>query len=125
MAIWPFRRRVSADPVVTSLPPPRPRWRRWSGWGAQEERLESLKTLAASGRRLSELMDHPGWTEVLEAKEHYQSLATMACRNPEHPEAIRFRSAVEWATLEGFFKELRLRIKRGEQAQEKVDKLVK
>jgi len=70
------------------------------------------------------LTNQPGWTDLLEAKQYYQSLADWKTKTPTLTEKERFQAAVEWATLEGFFKEVYGRMRRGREAEGKLNKVV-
>ena len=115
-----WRTRQGFTPVERSK---RPRLR-WSMAGVKEEHLERLSELAASARRLAELMNHAGWKDMLEAKIYYQALYDHKTKNPDLSEQARFRSACEWAALEGFFIELSARVRRGQDAEKKLGQLV-
>lgn len=101
----------------------RPR-QRWSMVGVREEQVERLAALASSARRLDALMRQPGWKDLLEAKLYYQSLADRRTKNPDASEQERFRAACEWSSLEGFVMELHARVRRGQEAEEKVRQVV-
>lgn len=89
---------------------------RWAFLGMDTSKRSRLAEAATSGRRLQALMDHPGWADVLEAKAYYQALADRQTKTPSLPEAQRFKAACEWASIEGFFQELAMRVRRGKEA---------
>ena len=99
--------------------------RTWSMAGVQASDLSLLQELVSSGERMDSLTNHPGWTDLLEAKQYYQALSDRKTKTPALSEQERFQAAVEWATLEGFFREVYARIHRGRSAATKVSKLVK
>ena len=106
--------------------PKTPRLRRtWSMAGVKSSDASLLQELVSSGHRLTDLMNSPGWTDLLEAKSYYQALSDWKTKTPTLTEKDRFQAAVEWATIEGFFKEVQGRIRRGREAEAKVSKLVR
>ena len=98
--------------------------RTWSMAGVKASDVSLLQELAASARRIEDLTNHPGWKDVLEAKEYYQSLSDRKTKYPALSDHDRFQAAVEWAAIEGFFKEVYGRIQRGRAAEEKLVRLV-
>ena len=99
--------------------------RPWSMFRVQEEDIERLKSLASSATRLENLQSTEGWNDIVDAKLYYQSLHDNVTKNPNLDEKVRFRAACEWATLDGFFREISNRIRRGREAREKLERLVK
>lgn len=97
----------------------------WSMAGVTASDVNLLQELISSSRRIEDLASHPGWNDLLEAKQYYQSLADWKTKTPTLTEKERFQAAVEWATLEGFFKEVYGRIRRGREAEAKVRKVVR
>ena len=97
--------------------------RQWSLLGIKDSDASLLQELASSGRRLEEVTTHPAWTDILAAKQFYQYLSDWKTKTQSLTEAQRFQAAVEWATLEGFFKELSSRIRRGKEAEQKLSKV--
>ena len=98
--------------------------RTWSMAGVKASDASLLQELGSSGRRLDELTNHPGFKDLLEAKSYYQALSDWKTKTPSLSEHDRFQAAVEWATIEGFFKEVYGRIRRGREADAKLSKVV-
>lgn len=98
--------------------------RAWSMLGVHGSDVSLLQDLVSSAHRLNELTTHPGWNDLLEAKQYYQHLSDSKTKTPHLTEHERFQAAVEWATLEGFFKEVYGRIRRGREAEWKLQKLM-
>ena len=117
-------RRVRSSVVPAKGRAPKAR-RTWSMLGVKDADVSLLQDLVSSGQRMDELTNHPGWKDVLEAKQYYQSLADWKTKTPSLSEHDRFQAAVEWATIEGFFKEVYGRIRRGREAESKVSKFVR
>lgn len=102
---------------------PRLMRRLWSGWRTDEQDVEKLKGLAASARRMDELMKHPGWQDVLAAKAYYLASYDAQTKQLTVSHESRLTAAATWNGIEGFFKELSLRIKAGEDAYAKLKEL--
>ena len=68
-------------------------------------------------------MKLPGWAVLEAAKAHYQQQADAVLHTPSLDEKTRFRAAVEWAALESFFRELRMRVREGQQASAALQKV--
>ena len=98
--------------------------RTWSMLGVKGSDVSLLQELASSGQRMDDLTNHPGFKDLLEAKSYYQSLADWKTKTPSLSEHDRFQAAVEWATIEGFFKEIYGRIRRGREAEQKLSKVL-
>ena len=93
--------------------------------GVKASDASLLQELVSSGQRLTDLTNHPGWKDLLEAKRYYQALSDWKTKTPTLTEKERFQAAVEWATIEGFFKEVHGRIRRGREAEAKVSKVLR
>ena len=100
------------------------RRRFWSAAGLKASDVTLLQELSSSSRRLKELLEHPGWKDVLEAKAFYQARADWQSKSLTVDDRGRFQAAVEWASVEGFFKELYRRIRSGEEADKKLGRLI-
>lgn len=96
--------------------------RLWSRIGLNDEKIDKLKDLAASGRRLEILMESPVWQDVLGAKRYYQRLYDGMTKMVSVSHEDRLKAACEWSAIEGLFSELNRRVKAGREAQERLDK---
>ena len=105
--------------------PPKPKLARrlWSMWRTDEQDAEKLKALAASGRRIEDLMAHPGWQDVLSAKAFYLSSYDAQTKQLTATHEQRLMAAATWTGIEGFFKELSLRVHAGRDAYEKLKRV--
>lgn len=97
--------------------------KRWSLWKVPTEDVARLKELSASAARLEALMQQPVWTEIVEAKLFYQDNARGRILSLATDDRTRRDAVVEHQALEGFFAELKLRVKRGKEAEEELRKL--
>ena len=97
--------------------------RLWSLWRTDEQDVEKLKSLAASARRIQELMQHSGWQDILAAKHYYLSSYDAQTKQLTISPDGRLIAAATWNGIEGFFKELSLRIKAGDEAHAKLKEM--
>lgn len=97
--------------------------RRWSLGPAAKDKIERWQELAQTGEMLASVLSSPAWQAVLDAKGYYQARADTIMRHHSLPEATRLQAAIEWATLEGFFRELTNRVRHGRQAREALAKV--
>jgi len=95
----------------------------WSMFKVPEADIERLRSLSSSGTRLEALVSSEGWNDVLDAKMYYQSLYDLMTKDPNRKDQDRFRAACEWSAIEGLFREISNRIRRGKEAREKLSKL--
>ena len=121
---------VQAHRLRQMAPTPKPPMlkRRWAWLGVGTSQVESLKDLAASGKRLESLLQHPGWTDVMAAKAYYQRVYDLRLKDTTPgpvADQQRFGAACEWRAVEGLFVELRERIKRGDTARQKLEQLLR
>lgn len=112
-----------ARPVLTNGQKPRLSRGLWSMFRTDEEDIAKLKELAASARRLEELMKQSGWQDVLSAKSYYLSTYDAQTKLLTGSAESRLIAAATWTGIEGFFKELSLRIKAGTDAGEKLKEM--
>ena len=92
-------------------------------WRTDEQDVEKLKHLAASGRRLEEVLASPGWQDILAAKHYYLSSYDAQTKQVSSSPEARLIAAATWTGIEGFFKELSLRIKAGHDAYAKLKEM--
>ena len=109
--------------VVVNAQKPRLMRRLWSGWRTDEQDIAKLQELAASGRRLEDLMTHAGWQDVVAAKHYYLSSYDAQTKQLSTSHEARLAAAATWTGIEGFFKELSLRIKAGSDAYAKLKEM--
>ena len=98
--------------------------RPWSWGGVTTDQVARLKSLASSAERIESLLQHPGWRDVLEARVFYQGNADNATKNLRVTDAVRFQAVCEWSAIEGFFKELNERVRRGREARKKLEQML-
>ena len=104
-------------------PKPKPAKWFWSMFRVDEPDAKKLKELYASGRRLEELMKQPGWEDILSAKTFYMADSDAKTKSLSVDNNTRLAAAASWSALDGFFRELNLRIKAGNSAYEKLKSL--
>lgn len=96
---------------------------RWSLGPWAKEKIERWQELAQTGLELQEVVASKGWDAVLEAKSYYQSRADAIMHTHSLSDDARKQASIEWATLEGFFRELTNRVHHGQQAREALAKV--
>lgn len=106
-------------------PKPRQANKLWSMWRTDEDDVEKLKELAASARRIEELMKQPGWADIISAKNYYISSYDAQTKNLTLTHEQRLIAAATWSGIEGLFKELSLRISAGNSAFKKLREINK
>ena len=106
--------------VDRDAPKPKLAKTHWSMFRANEDDLKKLTDLIASGRRLDDLMKHPGWQDILGAKSYYLRSYDAQTKQVAGSHENRLIAAATWSGLEGFFKELSLRIKAGHDAEQQL-----
>ena len=120
--MWPWDK-PRAQVVQEALPPLKRLRGIWSQRGRAVTDLSKKQVLASSGTKLQDLMKHPGWQEVLDAKAFYQQAALQKSINLGTDDKARFQAAVEWSALQAFFLELTNRIAKGKEAQAELHAL--
>lgn len=109
---------------VTALPRRMGRlFRRWSMGPDAASQIERWQTLDQTGADLEAIMASPAWASLEAAKRFYQDRAEQTVRMPSMSEDARLRAAIELATLDGFFRELRNRVRTGQQARTALSKV--
>lgn len=116
--------RVAPDPAAKKDVPKRIR-QRWAIFSRNTEKEGRLRDLAISATRLETLMATDGWMDILEAKMYLQAITEERMKIVSVTDRDRFQASVEWSAIEGFFREISLRVKRGREAREELDKLYK
>ena len=97
---------------------------RWATAEADKPKVDQLRAIASEGERLEELTKQPGWEVVLRAKAYWQATDARMALDPAQSETVRLRSACNWAALEGFFRDIEVRIRRGRDAREQLKGLL-
>lgn len=123
--MWPFNRPIQASEPLLPAADPKPWKGRWSTGPSKGERIERLKGLSESGKRIEGLMKSDGWQDLLEAKAYWQARYDQVLRNPAREiDVVRSDAARERAVLDGFFNEVQQRIRRGQEADRELEKLL-
>ena len=97
--------------------------RRWSLGANAKEKIAQWQELDQTGADLATIMASPAWASIEEAKRFYQEKHEACVRTPSMSEDARLKSAIELATLDGFFRELRNRVREGQKAREALAKV--
>lgn len=97
--------------------------RRWSLGPDAKDKITRWQELVQTGEQLQEVMASPAWQAVQGARVYYQTRADAILHSHTLPEATRLQASIEWATLEGFFRELTTRVHQGQQAREALSKV--
>lgn len=127
-----FRRRVNPVKDLAGFQadretsPPEPNTESKNAWGWFRQNPDDLKRLGLLVKHataLKNLKDSPDWQEILSIRAFMQETSTQIARNPNTDDKRRFQASVEWATLEVFFKEIELRVRRGREAEDKLREL--
>jgi len=84
--------------------------------GSSED-LKRLGRLSEAGRRLEQLAESEVWKDLEAIRFYQQEIADHTAKSVGTDDRRRFQAAVEWSAVESFFKEIRLRIHRGKEAQ--------
>ena len=95
----------------------------WSMWRTDEQDVVKLKELARSGRSIEQMESCEkcgGWKHVLEAKIYYVAHYDAQSKSITGSDRDRLIGAASWSAIEGFFTELRLRKKVGQDAYLKL-----
>lgn len=102
--------------------------RRWALGADADAKLARWKVLADTGEALTTLKASAGWTVLMDLKRFSQVQCDLRLRSPSSMQSDgqarsvaeedrrRFQASVEWAALEGFFREIDLRIRAGHTA---------
>lgn len=114
---------IDSSQLISTIKPKSIRRKIWSYAGIDDDRLDSLRHLAASGRRLNEVTNSLGWKDILELKIHSQAIASQIATNPNVNEQLRFKAACEYQAIEGLFIEINNRIKRAKEADRELEKV--
>ena len=87
-----------------------------------KEQIERWQEIAVHGEAIASVMNSPGWSAVEESQQVFLRLRDLTLRTPSVPESARHDAAVEWNALDGFFRELRQRVREGNKAREALAK---
>lgn len=85
-----------------------------------QEKIDHWTEQASHGEAIERLMQTSDWGAVEEAQQVFMRLRDQALRAPSTPDAARHDAAVEWSALDGFFRELRVRVREGRAARERL-----
>ena len=96
------------------------RWRLGKDRDAQIARWQALDE---HGAKLEALMGRPEWVAVEERRQVAQRLRDLTLHASEATEAVRLKAATEWQAIDGFFRDLRLAIREGQQARHALAKV--
>ena len=89
----------------------------------EKEPEEKIKEKASRGQKLSVIVNSAEWAEILLVKEYMQENAGMVAVSLGISDHQRHEAAVQFSTIEVFFKEISQRIKDGEKASKELQQL--
>lgn len=90
-----------------------------------QDEIDRKKQLADQAQKLQRIVDAPEWAEVLLVKEWLQEDAGLMAVNLTCDDKVRFQGAVQYSTVEIFFKEISRRIKEGNKAAQELQEITK